>query len=53
MAESNPIVLAQSLKSTLHRYLRTSLPISRNYPKLRKQYEQEVAAHRLVQGPLR
>lgn len=51
MAESNPILLAQSLRSTLHRYLRTSLPISRNYPKLRKQYEQEVAAHRLVQGP--
>jgi hypothetical protein len=51
MAESNPLVLAHTLKSTLHRYLRTSLPISRNYPKLRKQYEQEIAAHRLVQGP--
>ena len=51
MSESNPLELARDLKSTLQRYLQTSLPISRNYPKLREEHQKLIKKHPLVRGP--
>ncbi len=40
MRESNPIDLGRRLETTIRRYLRSALPISRNYPKLANEIEQ-------------
>src|ERR1035441_4838678 len=51
MSESNPLELARDLKSTLQRYLQTSIPISRNYPKLREEHQKLIKKRPLVRGP--
>jgi DEAD/DEAH box helicase/Helicase conserved C-terminal domain/Domain of unknown function (DUF1998) len=51
VSETNPLELAHDLRSTLRRYLLTSLPISRNYPRLRGEHERLIAQHPLVRGP--
>jgi hypothetical protein len=51
MPESNPLVLAQTLRSTLERYLQTTLQISRNYPELRAEHQRLTNEHTLVRGP--
>jgi ATP-dependent helicase YprA (DUF1998 family) len=51
MTERNPISLGRELEETLRRYLRTALPISRNFPKLRQQFEQALTPGLLVKGP--
>lgn len=51
MTERNPIQLGRELEDTLRRYLRTALPISRNFPKLRQQFEQALKPGLLVKGP--
>ena len=38
MAENNPLILYQKLRDTLRRYIPTTLPISRNYPELKKAF---------------
>src|SRR5689334_6185819 len=39
MMEINPIVLGRSLETSIRRYLRAALPVSRNYPKLASEIE--------------
>src|SRR4051812_196710 len=39
MNETNPITLGRNLESSVRRYLRSALPISRNYPKLGAEIE--------------
>jgi hypothetical protein len=51
MSETNPLELAYDLRSTLQRYLQTSLPISRNYPLLRDEHQRLIKNHPLVRGP--
>ncbi len=51
MSETNPIAFAQDLKSVLARYITTTLPISRRYPKLGMRFKQLVREETLVQGP--
>lgn len=51
MSETNPIVLVENLKSTLHRYITTTLPVSRRYPNLQQQVKDLVAGQPLVKGP--
>jgi ATP-dependent helicase YprA (DUF1998 family) len=51
MSETNPIVLVENLKSTLHRYITTTLPVSRRYPLLQKRVKELVAQQPLVKGP--
>src|ERR1043166_8023875 len=51
MTERNPIQLGRELEDTLRRYLRTALPISRNFPKLRQRLEQALEPGLLVKGP--
>lgn len=51
MAESNPQSLAQSIRSTMTRYLQTALPISHNYPRLRQEFRKIIEGHTLVVGP--
>lgn len=40
MIETNPITMGQGLESSIRRYLRSALPVSRNYPKLSAEIEQ-------------
>jgi len=51
MPECNPQILAQTLRSTMVHYLSTALPVSHNYPRLRKEYQQIVEKYPLVTGP--
>jgi len=51
MTERNPIQLGRELEDTLRRYLRTALPISRNFPQLRQRFEQALKPGLLVKGP--
>lgn len=51
MSETNPLVLVDNLKSTLRRYITTTLPVSRRYPELRQQVQETVANQPLVKGP--
>lgn len=51
MSETNPLVLVDNLKSTLHRYITTTLPVSRRYPNLQQKVKELVAAQPLVKGP--
>src|SRR4051812_33850799 len=40
MIETNPIVMGRGLEKSIRRYLKSALPISRNYPKLASEIEQ-------------
>lgn len=51
MNETNPIQLAEALRATLRRYIATTLPISRRYPRLAEQFRQVLAQEKLVDGP--
>ena len=51
MFEANPITLVDTLKGTLRRYISTSLPISRRYPKLQDEFHKLVGMQTLVKGP--
>src|SRR4051794_17052111 len=39
MIETNPITMGQGLETSIRRYLRSALPVSRNYPKLTAEIE--------------
>jgi len=51
MSETNPIALVDELKAVLERYIATTLPISRRYPRLAERFRNELAAQDLVSGP--
>lgn len=51
MFESNPIVLVDTLNDTIKRYITTTLPISRQYPKLQQAFRELVNKQDLVKGP--
>ena len=51
MFEANPITLVDTLKGTLRRYISTTLPISRRYPKLQEEFYHLVKNQILVKGP--
>ncbi|MDM8544310.1 hypothetical protein QUF90_24820 [Desulfococcaceae bacterium HSG9] len=51
MFETNPIVLVDTLKDTLKRYISTTLPLSRRYPGLQNEFYKLVAKQKLVKGP--
>ena len=42
MSEANPIVLVEELRKVLGRYIATTLPISRRYPRLAQRFRQEL-----------
>jgi hypothetical protein len=51
MSEANPIVLVEELRKVLGRYIATTLPISRRYPRLAQRFRQELQQQKLVDGP--
>lgn len=51
MSEANPIALIDDLKTVLSRYIATTLPISRRYPKLTEAFRKELSKQHLVEGP--
>ena len=51
MSENNPLVLFETLQETLRRYIPTTLPISRRYPALQKQFRNLLNQQTLVKGP--
>ena len=52
MIETNPIAMGRSLETSIRRYLRSALPISRNYPKLAGEIERLLEQQNLViKGP--
>ena len=51
MSEHNPLVLYRNLRDTLRRYISTTLPISRRYPSLRREFRQLLEDRELVKGP--
>lgn len=51
MSETNPIALVEELKEVLARYIATTLPISRRYPRLAERFRAELAGQNLVSGP--
>jgi hypothetical protein len=51
MSEANPIALVEELKAVLERYISTTLPISRRYPRLAERFRNELAQQKLVSGP--
>lgn len=51
MSESNPLVLYQTIKDTLQRYIPTTLPINRRYPLLQEQFRALLNEQTLVKGP--
>lgn len=51
MSETNPIALVEELKAVLARYIATTLPISRRYPRLAGRFQDELAKQHLVEGP--
>lgn len=51
MSDTNPIAFAQELKSVLARYIATTLPISRRYSKLGREFRHLLEQEQLVQGP--
>lgn len=51
MSEHNPLVLYRTLRDTLRRYIPTTLPISRRYPILRREFRQLLEGKELVKGP--
>jgi len=51
MSEHNPLILYRTLNDTLRRYIPTTLPISRRYPRLRQAFRRLLEAKELVKGP--
>ena len=51
MAETNPITFAENLRAVLSRYIATTLPISRRYPRLAAEFRMLLDKEQLVQGP--
>lgn len=52
MTEINPIVIGRGLEANIRRYLRSALPVSRNYPKLRDEIERLLSEpDLLMKGP--
>jgi hypothetical protein len=51
MAETNPIAFASDLHTVLSRYIATTLPISRRYPRLAAEFRELLAGEQLIQGP--
>jgi DEAD/DEAH box helicase/Helicase conserved C-terminal domain/Domain of unknown function (DUF1998) len=51
MSETNPIAFAESLRKVLARYIATTLPISRRYPRLAEEFRALLDREQLVQGP--
>jgi hypothetical protein len=51
MSETNPIALVEELKAVLERYIATTLPVSRRYPRLAERFRNELASQHLVEGP--
>lgn len=51
MPETNPIAFAEDLRKVLARYIATTLPISRRYPRLREHFRSLLEQERLVEGP--
>jgi hypothetical protein len=51
MSESNPLVLYQTLKDTIQRYIPTTLPINRRYPRLQEEFRTLLKGQTLVKGP--
>jgi hypothetical protein len=51
MSESNPLVLFNTLKDTLQRYISTTLPISQRYPRLQSEFRELIRGQTLVKGP--
>ncbi|MDO9073129.1 MAG: DEAD/DEAH box helicase [Rubrivivax sp.] len=51
MSDTNPISFSQDLKGVLARYIATTLPVSRRYPKLRQEFRALLEHEQLVQGP--
>ena len=51
MYEGNPLILFETLKQTLRRYITTTLPISRRYPKLQEAFRGLLDDQELVKGP--
>jgi DEAD/DEAH box helicase/Helicase conserved C-terminal domain/MrfA Zn-binding domain len=51
MAEHNPLLIFKSLNETLRRYIPTTLPISRRYPRLQKAFRGLLNDQELVKGP--
>ena len=51
MAETNPISFAENLHKVLARYIATTLPVSRRYPRLAAEFRALLNNQQLVQGP--
>lgn len=52
MIETNPIQVAQGLETSIRRYLKSALPVSRKYPQLREEIERLLnQAGLLLKGP--
>ena len=51
MSENNPLVLYNTIKDTLQRYIPTTLPISRRYPSLQSEFRKLISEQTLVKGP--
>src|ERR1700690_4466797 len=51
MSEANPIALVEELKTVLERYIATTLPGSRRYPRLAERFRTELSNQHLVEGP--
>jgi hypothetical protein len=51
MSETNPISFSQDLKTVIARYIATTLPISRRYSKLGREFRLLLEQEQLVQGP--
>ena len=51
MSDANPLVLADSLESTLKRYIATTVPIHSRYPALQQSFWNALRGERLVNGP--
>lgn len=51
MSDTNPISFSQDLKTVLARYIATTLPISRRYSKLGREFRLLLEQEQLVQGP--
>ena len=48
MADNNPLELYYTLKSTLERYIPTTLPVSRRYPALDNKFRQFLFLNQLT-----
>src|SRR2546422_3365432 len=52
MTETNPVEISRSLETSIRRYLRSALPVSRNYPKLAGEIEKLLSQPGLLlKGP--